>query len=131
MLRFFPKTCAPIIAVLTSLTERIEDMSDEIANLTAAVAESNRVSEAALALINGFKAQLDAALASSDPAALHELSASLGAESAKLAAREAELTPAPVPAPVPAPTPDPVPAPTPTPAPTPDPVPAPTPTPAP
>jgi hypothetical protein len=104
-----------ILAALHFLTERIETMSDALIALTAAVAESNRVSEAALVLIDGIKAQLDAALSSADPRALQALSDSLGAESAKLAAKEAALNPppAPVPAPVPTPVPDPVPVPAP------------------
>jgi len=74
--------------------------------LTAEVANNTTVVNSAIALIQGIKAQLDAAIASNDPAALKALSDQLAANDAALGAAVAANTPAapatPAPAPAPA-----------------------------
>lgn len=69
-------------------------MSAALDALTAQVAANNAVVESALTLIQGLKAQLDAAIAAGDPAQLQALSDSLAAEDSKLAAAVAANTPA-------------------------------------
>lgn len=67
-------------------------MSQQLAALQAQVAENNSVVGSALTLIQGLRAQLDAA--GTDPAALAALSTSLKATDDALAAAVAANTPA-------------------------------------
>lgn len=89
-------------------SERLDIMAASLDALTAAVAKAVSVEESAITLIAGLKAQLDAAIASNDPAQLQALSDSLGAENSKLAAAVGAGEPAPAP---PATAPEPTPAP--------------------
>lgn len=89
----------------------------ELDDLKASVAATTQVEASAIALLQGLKAKLDAAIAAGDPAALTSLSSALGSETSALSAAIVANTPAdptvnppapaPVPAPAPAPTPDP------------------------
>jgi hypothetical protein len=87
--------------LLSDLNQRIKYMTTELDQLRASVAANTSVTASALALIQGFKAQLDAARASPDDVAgaLTELSASLDANDTALAAAVAANTPAAQPAP--------------------------------
>jgi len=67
-------------------------MSAELDTLTAEVAHNTDVEQAAVALLQGLKAQLDAA--GTDPVALKALSDQLGANDAALAAAIVANTPA-------------------------------------
>ncbi len=73
-------------------------MSQVLDDLTAQVSANATVIGSALTLIQGFKAQLDAA--GTDPAKLAELSASLKSSDDALSAAVAANTPAAPPAPV-------------------------------
>jgi len=87
-----------LAALLELLINEVRTMANEMANLTAAVARNTAVTASALALIAGIKAQLDAAIAAEDPAALQALSDSLGKDDDALAAAVAANTPAAPPA---------------------------------
>jgi len=94
-----------VVPLLHKILERIENMGTVLDTLTADVAAATTVEDSAITLLQGLKAQLDAA--GTDPAALQALSASIESETAKLAAAVTANTPAaPPPAPTPAPTPD-------------------------
>ena len=69
-------------------------MGARLEDLTAKVAANSAVVDSAVELLNGLKERLDAAIASGDPAELEALSASLGADTAELAAAVAANTPA-------------------------------------
>lgn len=66
-------------------------MSKELDDLTAAVAHNTDVENSAITLLQGLKAQLDAA--GTDPVKLAELSASLGTSTDALAAAITANTP--------------------------------------
>lgn len=74
------------------IIKEIQIMSQQLADLQAQVAANNTVVGSALTLIQGLRAQLDAA--GTDPAALAALSASLKATDDALAAAVAANTPA-------------------------------------
>ena len=63
----------------------LTDLQDKVAALKT-------VGDSAIALLNGLKAALDAAIASNDPAALQALSDSIGSETDALAAAVAANT---------------------------------------
>jgi hypothetical protein len=93
---------------INQLTTEITKMAAELATLQAAVAANTTIIGSAIALIQGIKTALDAAIATGDPAALTALSTSLGTEDAALSAAIVANTPAPppvVPPPAAAPTP--------------------------
>jgi len=69
-------------------------MSQQLDDLKAAVEKNISVVDSAITLIQGIKAQLDAAIAAGNPQALADLSASLGAETDKLSAAVVANTPA-------------------------------------
>lgn len=82
------------VILLKLILAKVNHMSVELDALTAAVAHNTDVEESAIILLNGLKTQLDAAIASGDPAALRALSDSITAETDKLAAAVAANTPA-------------------------------------
>lgn len=84
----FGKPCEAPPTVQTQLTQIMADLTQ----LTADVASVKTVAESAITLIQGLKAQLDAA--GTDPAKLAELSASLESTQAELAAALTANTPA-------------------------------------
>lgn len=63
-------------------------------DLKAQVEANTTVDESAVALLQGLKAKLDAAIASGDPAAVKALSDQLGASTQRLADAVAANTPA-------------------------------------
>lgn len=73
----------------------------DLSGLEAQVTQVQSVDQSAITLLNGLKAQLDAAIASNDPAKLQALSDSLGSSTSALAAAVAANTPAAPPAPAP------------------------------
>lgn len=79
---------------LTAILVQQGNIMTAIEQLTADVAANGVVIDSAVQLITGIKAQLDAAIAAGDPAALTALSAQLESESAALAAAVAANTPA-------------------------------------
>lgn len=86
---------------LNLVLERLEHMSKQLDDLTAAVAAEKSVVGSAVTLLTDLKAKLDAALASlpqDDGAALQALSSDLGEQTSALAAAVAANTPADVPA---------------------------------
>lgn len=74
-------------------------MAQDLATLTAQVAQNVTVEGSALTLINGLAAQLAAAIASGNPAALDALQQQLAASATSLAAAVAANTPAATPPP--------------------------------
>lgn len=87
---------------LSSLFRILEFIMQQLIDLQAQVAATNTIEASAVVLLQGLKTQLDAAIASNDPAALTALSDSLGTSNAALAAAITANTPAAPPAPAPA-----------------------------
>jgi len=69
-------------------------MAGELDALRAEVTRDTDVKASAVALLQGLKAKLDAAIASGDPAALTELSSTLGSTTQALADAVVANTPA-------------------------------------
>ena len=80
--------------ILTAILKLEKHMSAELDDLTAKVTASGDATDAAVILLTGLKAALDAAIASGNPAALTALSASLGTNTDELAAAIIANTPA-------------------------------------
>lgn len=76
---------------LTTMEHRIMSALDD---LQAAVTAESTVIDSAVTLLGGLKAQLDAAIAAGNPAALTQLSTDIGAATQKLADAVAANTPA-------------------------------------
>ena len=86
---------------------RMEDhMGQEMDDLKREVAETQGITESAIALINGIREQLAAAIANNDVEGLKKLAADLDASQAALAAAVAGPQPAPEPGPAPEPQPE-------------------------
>lgn len=83
-----------LAAVLHAITQKLNHIMSAISDLQDAVAAATTVEESAITLLQGLKAQLDAAIAAGDPAALKALSDTIGAETAKLSAAVVANTPA-------------------------------------
>jgi hypothetical protein len=82
-----------ILHALDRIEKGQQTMAGELAALQASVARVKTVEDSAIALLQGLKAQLDAAIASGDPAALQALSDALGTDSDALAAAVTANTP--------------------------------------
>lgn len=105
------ETVLLIIQKLQTMSGTLADIQASNATLLAAVAAEDTVIDSAVVLINGFattlsdiQAQLAAAIAASDPAAIQAVADSLGATAADVTAKSAALaaavsanTPAPPP----------------------------------
>lgn len=83
-----------LLSVLKPLTQQVNQIMTVLADLQAKVAANTTVVQSAVTLIQGLKAQLDAAIASGDPAQLQALSDQLGTDDAALAAAITANTPA-------------------------------------
>jgi hypothetical protein len=85
----------PLIENLVSTLQKVlSHMTTELDQLRSSVAANTTVTASAIALIQGIKAQLDAAIESDDPDALTALSDSLESSDAALAAAISANTPA-------------------------------------
>ncbi len=82
-----PRTVARILEKVNTIMAALDD-------LKAAVAKDTEVDQAAITLLTGLKAALDAAIASGDPAQLQALSDQLGTNTAALSAAITANTPA-------------------------------------
>jgi hypothetical protein len=91
---FSSEALAAVNAALTTILGKLNDMSKEMDALVAQVAANKTVTESAVTLLQGLKAQLDAAIASGDPAALQALSDSLSLQDTALADAITANTPA-------------------------------------
>lgn len=80
--------------LLMELNRKVETMAGELDALTAQVARNTDVETSAIVLLNGIKAQLDAAILSGDPTKLTALAATLGTSADALAAAVVANTPA-------------------------------------
>ena len=80
--------------ILAAILKLEKFMANELADLQAKVTASGDATDAAVILLTGLKAALDAAIASGNPAALTALSASLGTNTDELAAAIIANTPA-------------------------------------
>jgi beta-phosphoglucomutase-like phosphatase (HAD superfamily) len=80
--------------ILYEILDNQRKIMSALTDLQAAVAAENTVIASAITLLNGLKAQLDAAIASGDPAALTALSADIAGQTAALAAAVTANTPA-------------------------------------
>lgn len=98
-------TVNSIKQLLLQLQGDVHHVMADITSLTAQVAQTTSIEQSALVLIQGLAAQLAAAIASEDPAALQTLQDQLNASATSLAAAvAANTTPPPAPpAPPPAP----------------------------
>lgn len=83
-----------ISEALTTITERINAMANPIEDLVREVQEQRTVTESAIALLQGLKAALDAAVAANDMSAVVQAVADLDAQQAALAAAINANTPA-------------------------------------
>lgn len=83
-----------ILSMLATVIQKENIMAGELDQLTKDVAAESTVDDSVIALLTGIKAQLDAAIASGNPAALTALSTSLQASQAKMAAAIVANTPA-------------------------------------
>lgn len=90
----FQRRLRAIAQSLSSIHKRLMIMSEQLQTLTERVAAIETVGDSAIELLNGLKADLDAAIASGDEDALAALSERLGAQTAELAAAVAANTPA-------------------------------------
>lgn len=79
---------------LTTLLERTTTMATAIEDLVREVAESRTVQESAIALLNGLKTALDAAIAANDMSAVIAAAADLDAQQQELANAILANTPA-------------------------------------
>lgn len=77
----------------TRITQMEKRLMSALDNLRAQVERNTNVTDSAITLLQGLKAQLDAAIASGDPAAVQAVADNLGAETDKLAAAVAANTP--------------------------------------
>ena len=84
-------TVTLVIAIISLL--KLKKMGQELDDLTAAVAKDIEVDQSAITLLNGLKAKLDDAIASGNPQALKDLSASIGSSTDALAAAVVANTP--------------------------------------
>jgi hypothetical protein len=75
-----------IVELLYLRRYHLEKIMSVLTDLQSAVAAERGTVNSAITLITGFKAALDAAIASGDPAALQALSADIGQQTADLAA---------------------------------------------
>jgi beta-phosphoglucomutase-like phosphatase (HAD superfamily) len=80
--------------ILYEILDNQRKIMSALTDLQAAVAAENTVIASAITLLNGLKSQLDAAIASGDPAALTALSADIAGQTAALAAAVTANTPA-------------------------------------
>lgn len=86
------KQIAEIHSMITALTQGAQAMAADLTELQTQVEQNTSVTQSAVALLDGLKAQLDAA--GTDPAALSALSAALGSNSQSLADALTRNTPA-------------------------------------
>lgn len=83
-----------ILGALTTILEKETTIMAALDDLKAAVAAEDTVVDSAVALLQGLKAALDAAIASGNPADLTALSADIGAKTKSLSDAVAANTPA-------------------------------------
>lgn len=88
------KVFSKLTEILTAIQQLGIKMGTELDDLTAKVTASGDATDAAVILLTGIKAKLDAAIASGNPAALTALSATLGTNTDELAAAIIANTPA-------------------------------------
>lgn len=92
--RRFVHRPSPVVIALLNLQRDINHMSEQLDNLTAAVASIEAEDDKIIALLVSVKAALDAAIAAgNDGDALKALSDRLNAEVAKVQAAEASSAP--------------------------------------
>jgi len=94
-IHFSSEALAAVNTALHTILRKLNDMTIQMDSLVAQVAANKTVTESAVTLLQGLKAQLDAAIASGDPAALQALSDSLAAQDTALADAVTANTPAP------------------------------------
>lgn len=104
------KTLAPLVEAISGmrhdqqllgdkLIEFMEKVMASLDDIAARVKAESDVVDSAVALINGFKDKLDAAIANgADPAKLQQLSDDIGSQTDRLSAAVAANTPASTPA---------------------------------
>jgi hypothetical protein len=85
---------AALATALGPLLERQSQMATAIEDLVREVEETRTVTDSAIALIQGLKAQLDAAIANNDMSAVRAAVDALDARQAELAAAITANTPA-------------------------------------
>jgi hypothetical protein len=83
---------AEIYSMVSTLIKGATAVATDLSELTTAVENNTSVSQSAIALVDGLKAQLDAA--GTDPVALRELSQALSNNSDKLSQALTRNTPA-------------------------------------
>lgn len=85
---------AAVSQALDTVLQRINAMATPIEDLVREVQEQRTVTESAIALLQGLKAALDAAIAANDMSAVTAAVAALDAQQAELAAAITANTPA-------------------------------------
>jgi hypothetical protein len=89
-----PPVADDLLGILLRIERKIDDMPNHLEVIRKEVAKNHDLTKSVHALVQGLKAQLDAAIEAGDPAALKELSADLSAHGDQLAAAVSENTPA-------------------------------------
>ena len=74
-----------ILRQIRKLTKKVTRMSETIQELTDRVAELETVGDSAIELLNGLKAQLDAAIANNEMSQVKALSDRIGAQTQEMA----------------------------------------------
>ena len=74
-----------LIRQVRKLTNQVTKMSETVTELTTRVAELETVGDSAIELLNGLKAQLDAAIANNDMSEVKALSDRIGAQTQEMA----------------------------------------------
>ena len=74
-----------ILRQIRKLTKKVIRMSETIQDLTARVEMLETVGDSAIELLNGLKAQLDAAIANNDMSEVQALSDRIGAQTQEMA----------------------------------------------
>jgi hypothetical protein len=87
-----PPWAGTLLSLLDNLLTEIRKMSATLDSLADRVTQIETVGDSAIALLNGLKEALDAAIAGGDMAAVAELSARLSAQTDELAEAVAKNT---------------------------------------
>ena len=82
-----------VLAKLSAIMVKEDQMAGELDALKAAVEAENTVIDSAITLLNGLKTALDAAIAAGNPQALTDLSTEIGAKAQALSDAVVQNTP--------------------------------------
>ena len=90
---YIPRRLTEILALLSTINNRLRIMNEQLEELAARVSEIETVGDSAITLLTGLKAALDEAIASGDMSAVQSLSDRLSAQTEELASAISANTP--------------------------------------